>query len=149
MTRSVYVLHEENDLALAEKGLDQFRFRHLPVVDGDKLVGIVSERDLLRASISSLDGDHALKDHNLKRWCFVAEIMTRNVLSVRPEMPLAEALALLLEKGIGCLPVTSEDGTLVGIVTQSDFLKLLARRLDEGELAAVSGEVTRDLRSAS
>jgi CBS-domain-containing membrane protein len=53
------------------------------------------------------------------------------------------------ETGIDCLPVTSDDGTLMGIATQSDLLELLARYLDEGELAVVSTTVPRNLQSAS
>ena len=147
MTRNVFVLHGENSLALAEESLKEFKFRHLPVVDGSKLVGIVSERDLLRASVSSLDDDNASKDHDLKRYFFIAEIMTHDVISVSPETPLADALRLLIEKRIGCLPVTLVDDTLVGIVTQSDFLSLLAERLDDEELAAVSGAVARNERT--
>jgi CBS domain-containing protein len=99
-------------------------FRHLPVVDGDKLVGLVTQRDLLRASISSLDQDYDLRDDNLKRYFFIREIMTLDVTSVRPETRLLEAAKIMQETKFGCLPVTEQDGTLVGIVTQSDFLEL-------------------------
>jgi CBS domain-containing protein len=122
MTRKVAVLHEEENLELAEWGMKTFRFRHLPVVDGEKLVGLVSERDILRASISSLDEAHDLRDDNLKRYFFVREIMTTDVISVRPETSLIEAAAIMSINKLDCLPVTRADGMLVGIVTASDFL---------------------------
>ena len=122
MTRKVAVLHEEENLELAEWGMKTFRFRHLPVVDGNKLVGLVSERDLLRASISSLDETHDLRDDNLKRYFFVREIMTSEVVSVRPDTSLVEAAGIMSINKLDCLPVTREDGTLVGILTASDFL---------------------------
>ncbi len=135
MTQRVLCLLEEENLELIGRGLDRFRFRHLPVIDGGKLVGIVSERDFLRASVSSLDPDHALKDTNLKRNIFVAEIMTRDVVSVRPDTPLVEAGRILRERRFGCLPVTDRDGTLVGIVTDSDFIRLALTLLEAGPTA--------------
>jgi CBS domain-containing protein len=139
MTRQVAVLHEEENLELAQDGMKKYRFRHLPVVEGDKLVGLVSERDLLRASVSTLDTDHALRDHNLKRYFFVREVMTQNVTTVRPDTLLLDASRLLREQRIGCLPVTEEDGTLVGMVTQSDFVALAATFLHDQELRSASG----------
>lgn len=139
MTRKVAILHEEENLALAERGMNEHRFRHLPVVEGDKLIGLVTESDLLRASISSLDADQALRDDNLKRYIFVREVMTLDVITVRPDALLVDAARLLWEKKLGCLPVTEEDGTLVGIVTQSDFLALTMAFLHEQEVRRNSG----------
>lgn len=130
MSRRVVCLLEEENLESIEKGMARFGFRHLPVVDGDKLVGVVSEADFLRASVSSLDEERTLKDATLKRYYFVGEIMTRDVTTVRPTLPLAEAAQVLRELKLGCLPVTEEDGTLVGIVTSSDFVALAARLLE-------------------
>jgi CBS domain-containing protein len=139
MTRKVAVLHEEENLELAERGMKEYRFRHLPVVEGNKLIGLVSERDLLSASVSTLNADYALLDDNLKRFFFVREVMTTEVVSVRPDTLLAEAAQLLHERKLGCLPVTEEDGTLVGILTQSDFVGLAAQVLEEQELGRASG----------
>ena len=131
MTRRVAVLHEENNLELAENAMRSYGFRHLPVVDGDKLVGLVTDRDISRASVSSLAKDHDLLDDNLKRYFFVREIMTVNVIAARPWMTLVEAVSIMKDRRIGCLPVTEQDGTLVGIVTQSDFLDVALNFLTE------------------
>lgn len=136
MTRRVLSLLEEENLESVGRGMKRFHFRHLPVIDDGKLVGLVSERDYLRASVSTLDPDYALKDDNLKRYLFVTEIMTRDVVSVRPETPLLEAARILRERKFGCLPVTEADGTLVGIVTDADFVNLTIRFL---ELAQPTG----------
>jgi CBS domain-containing protein len=133
MTRKIAVLHEEENLELAEWGMKEFRFRHLPVVEGDRLIGLVSERDLLRASVSTLNADHALLDDNLKRYFFVREVMSTQVVSVRPDALLADAARLMHEQKLGCLPVTHENGVLVGILTQSDFVRLVTDYLDEQE----------------
>jgi CBS domain-containing protein len=129
------VLHEEENLELADYGMKALKFRHLPVVDGDKLVGLVTQSDLLRASISVLDRDYELLDDNLKRYFFVREIMTLDVTSVRPDTKLIDAARIMRDNKFGCLPVTEQDGTLVGIVTQSDFLRLAMNLLYEDELA--------------
>ena len=136
MNRRVLCLMEEENLETVERGMKRFRFRHLPVVDGKKLVGIISERDFLRASVSVLDPDFELKDDNLKRYFFVSEIMTRDVTSVRPETPLKEAARLLNEKKFGCLPVTDEAGLLVGIITDADFVRLSTRLIDSMDASA-------------
>jgi CBS domain-containing membrane protein len=131
MTHEIAVLHEEENLELADTAMAKFRFRHLPVVEGDKLIGLVTERDLLRASISTFDQDHALKDDNLKRYYFVRELMTTDLVTVRPDTLLVDAAVLMRERKLGCLPVTDAGGKLLGIVTQGDFLALAARLLGQ------------------
>jgi CBS domain-containing protein len=132
MSRNVAVLREEESLFTAERGMKDFHFRHVPVVVGDKLVGLVTERDLLRASTSSLADDHDLLDHSLKRRVFVREIMVTTVRTVRPETTLSEALTLMCKSKLGCLPVTKDDGTLVGILTRTDFMNLALSLLQSG-----------------
>jgi CBS domain-containing protein len=139
MTRKVAVLYMEQNLELAEWGMKELRFRHLPVVEGNKLIGLVSERDLLRASVSTLNSDHALLDDNLKRYFFVCEVMTTDVVTVRPDATLVEAAKLLHDRKLGCLPVTEPDGILVGILTQSDLVGLVAQLLQGQEPKHVSG----------
>lgn len=131
MTRKVVCLLEEENLEHIARAMERFEFRHLPVIDEGKLVGIVSQRDLLQASVSNLDPDYDLKDSNLKHNIFVAEIMRSPVISVRPDTPLLQAARLLREHRFGCLPVTELDGTLVGIVTDFDFVRLATRYLEE------------------
>ena len=134
MTRSVVTLSEENNVELADQGMKDYRFRHLPVVDGDRLVGLVTDRDVLRASVSTLDEQHAQRDHAVKRYFFVREIMTTDVLSARPDMLLLDAARLMKDKKLGCLPVVDDRGRLVGIVTECDFVKLSMQFLHDVEL---------------
>lgn len=124
MTQKVITLFEEDNLVGVEKGMSQFKFRHLPVVDSGKLVGLVTHRDLLRMAASSLELGGAQKTARLNETAFVRDIMQRNVLTVRADTPLIEAGKLMWDQKIGCLPVVTEDRTLVGIVTEADFLKL-------------------------
>jgi CBS domain-containing protein len=111
--------------------MDRFHFRHLPVVDGNKLVGLVTQRDLLHASSSFLSDKAAERDEVILEQP-VGKIMQRDVLSVQPHEPLLDAALVMWEGKLGCLPVTEEDGTLVGILTETDFIRLAVNMLREG-----------------
>ncbi len=92
--------------------------RHIPIVDSqNRLVGIVSQRDILRALPRSKTGSVPMRG-----------VMSARVVTVQPSTPAAEAAEQMLQRKIGCLPVLGEDGQLVGLVTESDFVRL-ARNL--------------------
>jgi CBS domain-containing protein len=135
MTRKVITCSENDTLAKLEEGMLKFRVRHLPVVDGDRLIGLVSHRDLARATPSSLIGDarNANADVGQRR---AREIMRTELVTVRPDEPLRRAAQQMWEAKIGCLPVTDDDHKLLGILTQADFLKLAIRMLDTRSPAA-------------
>jgi acetoin utilization protein AcuB len=86
------------------------RFRHLPVVDDDVLVGVVSERDLYR-------GDGVEPSQRAVR-----SVMSAETITIAPDDPLEEAARIMLENKVGCLPVV-EEGRLTGIVTESDIFR--------------------------
>ena len=107
--------------------------RHLPVLDGDRLVGILSDRDLKRAMASPATSLEAHELNYLLDRLRVEEIMTRTVITIGPMFPIEEAarVCMVLEK-IGALPVT-EDGHLIGLVTETDVLRLFVRAMGAGE----------------
>lgn len=119
MTSPVITLREDEDVAFATGAMRFQRIRHLPVVQGDQLVGLVSHRDLLRAQAALAS---RLREGGGLTEVPAREFMTTEVRAVSPETPADEAAALLVQHKIGCLPVV-EDGTLVGIVTEADFLR--------------------------
>ncbi len=125
MTRDLVTLQESDDLALAEQMLKLGSIRHLPVVRGGKLVGLVTQRDLLRAAIS----------HAPQRTT-AAEVMIRELTSVRPTTSLVQAARVMLERKFGCLPVCDEEGVLVGIVTEADFVRFAADVVQDLDLVA-------------
>lgn len=132
MTRELVTLKETQNLAHAEELLRLHRIRHLPVVRGSKLVGLVTHRDLLRAA-AERQGEMA------RQPLWVADIMVREVRTVHPETPLREALGLMLTNKYGCLPVVGEDCGLLGLLTEADLVRYaqhLIEDLDRHEAAA-------------
>jgi len=127
MTRDVRTLGPNDRLALADELMKQGRFRHVVVVDEGRVVGVVSQRDIFHGAVAWSLG-HGRKAHErLLASSPAKDVMASSVVTVDPEATLAEAAALLREHKIGCLPVVAGD-ELVGILTEGDFLALLARR---------------------
>jgi CBS domain-containing protein len=118
-TMHLVVLEADDSLDRADMEMSWADIRHIPVVDREGVViGIISNRDVIA-------------HYHLRRKDRVAveTIMTREVLTVRPETLAREAVALLIDKKIGALPVVDEGGKLVGIVTATDFLEVAFRAL--------------------
>src|SRR5512136_348130 len=129
MTREVVTLAEDDTLADARTCMERGRIRHLPVVRGQKLVGLVTHRDLLSASFSVFAEVSAQEERRLFRQIPVRELM-HDAYAVPPAMRVPEAARVMLEKQSGCLPVVDGDGNLLGIVTDADFLRLAVRMLE-------------------
>jgi acetoin utilization protein AcuB len=124
MRTSVVSLRIADTLGVAEDIMGMGRIRHLPVVDEDnRVVGIVTQRDLFRASISSVLGFDRAKEHEWMGKIKVRDVMTKQVTLVDPEAGMAEAIDKLVTDKIGCLPVVDEKGALVGLLTETDCLR--------------------------
>lgn len=103
-------------------------FRHLPVVNGERLVGIITERDVFRLAPSMLVKPSALEYNALLEDTPLAKVMTRNPITVTPDSRVLDAVSILYYKKVGCLPVV-ENGRLIGIITVTDMLGLLLQML--------------------
>lgn len=107
----------------------QNEVRRLPVLDdADRLVGIVSEKDLLYASPSPATSLSIHEMHYLLSRLLVSELMSADVISVTPETPLEEAARIMADNKIGGLPVV-ENSDLVGIITETDLFKVFLEML--------------------
>ena len=129
MSTDLVTLTEEDTLAHAERCMAQGRIRHLPVVRAGRLVGLVTHRDLLSASFSIFAEVETGEQRRVFVTVPVVDLMHPSVVTVGPDVPVAEAARMLLENKFGCLPVVTEEGVLIGILTEADFLRLTVRLL--------------------
>jgi CBS domain-containing protein len=129
MTKDVVTLEERQTLENLEHAMRVLRFRHMPVVDGHRLIGLVSHRDLLRTSASTLLPASRQQADLLGKRFTVSDIMTRDVQTVHPDTPLSEVTRVMRRSKLGCLPVVEGENTLVGIITEADFVQLCERML--------------------
>jgi len=129
MTAEVTTLKRNEKLTLADDLMHLGRIRHLPVLDddGEQLVGIVSQRDIFRSALAKALGYGESAQRKLLDTFSVKEVMITDVITTTPDTPLIEAARVLMEHKIGCLPVV-ENGRLVGILTEGDFVAMVRRK---------------------
>lgn len=116
VTRNVVTIGPEESLKRAVALMRGQHIRHLPVVEGKRLVGIVTDRDLREAGGSALRAVGSPTTPTTLDRLAVSGIMTREVITATPELPVEEAARLLVQHKIGCLPVVRAD-EVVGILT--------------------------------
>lgn len=128
MARDVRTLGRNDNLSIADDVMRLERIRHLPVLDdeGETVVGVVSQRDLFRGALARALGYGEHAQQKLLGQLVVKEVMTNDPVTVGPEEPLEQAARTMLDAKIGCLPVV-EDGRLVGILTEADFVEAFSR----------------------
>ena len=124
MTAPVFSLLETDSLFSARSLMDLQRIRHIPVTSADnEFIGLVTHRDILSATISQLAELDAEAQNEIDAGIPIREIMQTGIVTVAEDTLLKEAAQTLLNHKFGCLPVV-EDGRLVGILTEADFLRL-------------------------
>lgn len=122
MSREVVTLAPRTTAAEALKLCRERGIRHLPVMQDDQLVGMVSDRDLRSATPALGDPARAAALEKI----VVSGVMSREVATAHPEDPIEMAANAMRERGVGSLPVV-ENGRLVGIITSSDVMQALVR----------------------
>jgi len=127
MTRDVIVAPAHLSIADVWRILQRENIRHLPITESGRLVGIVSDRDLLCAGRLHTSGELVFPDQP------IAKIMTLKPLVCLPSASVAEAARLMTDKKIDALPVVVND-RLIGLVTSSDLLRLLVEIAPENTL---------------
>nr|WP_240806895.1 CBS domain-containing protein [Polyangium spumosum] len=134
MSTPVTTIEPDDNLAFAEELMTVERVRHLPVLDGELVVGLLSHRDILLASESILRRSAVDHDLERKRKARVNEVMRGSVDTIGPDDDAADAADLMLTQKIGCLPVVDEARRLLGIVTDADFVKMARDGLRAGRI---------------
>jgi CBS domain-containing protein len=133
MEREVVTLSAGDTLDFADDLMQLGRIRHLPVVElGDLVVGILSQRDLFRAAVSSLLQFRYAEQRAWLARIPVQAVMSGSVVAIGPDAPIRRAVDLMLEHRVGCLPVV-ENGRLVGLLSESDCMRHLAHLLELDE----------------
>jgi CBS domain-containing protein len=143
MTSPAIVITPDTSVPIASALMKEHGIRHLPVVENGRLVGIVSRGDLREASISASANADTYEFNFLLNRLTVGRLMTRKVLTTTADAPVVHAAELMTERKIAGLPVVEPDGFVVGIVTESDLLKLLVRKLRETEDSQTGPDTSR------
>jgi acetoin utilization protein AcuB len=134
MTSPAMTVTPDTSFQEALKLMRDNKFRRIPVVDHEgKLIGIVSERDLLHASPSPATSLSVWEVNYLLWKLKVADIMTRNVTTIVDDAPIEDAANLMVTRKIGGLPVVDQAGKIVGVITETDIFKAFAEMLGSGE----------------
>jgi len=125
MTTEVITAGMDDTLGGIRKVLELHKCHHIPIVEDDKLMGIVSDRDILKGLSPTADltiaDNRALKTLKKK----AHQIMTRHVTTISAADTIERAVAIFLEMNFSCLPVLGQSGELLGIVTKTDLLERL------------------------
>lgn len=125
MTTQVVTLTKADDLVTAEETFKKNRIRHIPVVDGDTILGILSYTDLMRISFAdAIDDDENEVDTMVYNMFSIEQVMIKDVVCVPPTATVKEVAQFLAQKEFHALPVV-EEGKLVGIVTTTDLIRFL------------------------
>jgi CBS domain-containing membrane protein len=122
MMSSPVTLKPGDTLDLANDVISLGRIRHIPVVDDGRLVGLLSDRDLIGAAATQIFGLKQKSKSALLKSVLIKDIMKKKVITVTSETKIGSAARLMADKKIGCVPVM-DDGTLVGLVTTTDILR--------------------------
>jgi CBS domain-containing membrane protein len=122
MMGSPVTLKPGDTLDLANDVISLGRIRHIPVLDDGRLVGLLSERDLIGAAANQIFGLKQKSKSALLKTVLIKDIMKKKVVTVAPNTSIRDAAHLMATKKIGCVPVVTE-GALVGLLTTTDILR--------------------------
>lgn len=131
MTQDPVTLNIDESLLKVAKIFQERDIRHLPIVNSQGVIlGIISQRDLNRITSPKRapNGDYLYDPEELTKY-IVKQYIIQKVFSLSPDDTLENAVAIMAEKKLGCMPITDRDGKVVGIVTVTDLLRLFLETL--------------------
>jgi len=132
MIKRVVTVEMDDSLRVIGEIFANVKFHHLLVVEKNKLLGVISDRDLLKTSSPFLNTlSEQIRDVNTLR-IRAHQIMSRKLVTVTKKDSVEDAVRLLLRKNVSCLPVISPNGQIEGIVTWKDLIKGYLQGLDDG-----------------
>ncbi len=122
MSKQLVTLSADSKLGFAEDIMYLGRIRHLPVVNGKEIVGILTQRDLYKASLTSIVTNWE-ENKTFLDSVKVAEVMTKDVIAISPDTSIEDAAQIMIDKKVGCLPVVEGRNILLGLITETDVLQ--------------------------
>jgi CBS domain-containing protein len=125
MQEKIVTISAGESLSTVEDIMRLGRVRHMPVVSSGRLVGVVSERDLLRSSLSSLSSHRSAERKAFLYAIEIGRVMSQPPIVISPDATIRRAAQVMAENKIGCLPVVKSE-ELIGIVTETDVLRWVA-----------------------
>jgi CBS domain-containing protein len=125
MPRKMVTISAGDTLATVQDIMTLGHVRHMPVVHAGRLVGVVSERDLLRASLSNLSDFGSDERRAFLHVVDIKRVMSAPPIVIGPEATVEEAARVMAERKIGCLPVVDGED-LLGLITETDVLRYFA-----------------------
>ena len=125
MSRKVVSISADDTLRIVREIMEEGSVRHLPVVRSGELVGVVSQRDLLKASLSNVMGIPAEEQNLFLEGVSISEVMSAPPVTIGPDATVQAAARVMAERKIGCLPVVN-GAEFVGILTETDVLRHFA-----------------------
>lgn len=146
MQEKIVTISAGESLSTVEDIMRLGRVRHMPVVSSGKLVGVVSERDLLRGSLSSLSSHRTAERKAFLYAVEIGRVMSQPPIVIEPDASVRQAAQVMAENKIGCLPVVDGE-ELIGIVTETDVLRWVAE--GEGDRARPEPASSDPTRSAT
>ena len=133
MTSKVITIGMDDTLGQIQKVFETYKFHHVLIVEDEELIGIISDRDVLKEIspyINTLSEDSRARKTLTKK---AHQIMTRNPITVEPDILVENAASIMLKKNISCLPVVSPSGNIEGILSWKDILVFFIEKSNELE----------------
>ena len=119
MNQPVITLTEDTPIQVAWNLFLERRFRHIPIVNSENvIIGILSDRRLLREFTP-------FNDTGNEKPTTVGEVMIRDILTAIPETPVKDIAKTFIHERVGCMPIVDKKGTVVGMITRSDILRMM------------------------
>ncbi len=129
MVTDLITVHPDTSVKEAVDHMNHAHIRHLPVVMGDRLVGIVSDRDIRLYGMAAAGASDGEPRFAIDLKAMIKEVMQDDPVVIEPDADIREALDRMIEDRVGAIPVVDEDEHLLGIISYVDMLKLLQERL--------------------
>lgn len=135
MTSDVFRVGIHDSLKRADELMKEEKIKHVPVVDGDKYVGLITERTLMEYTLRKLyEFDDAFEDESQNEILDFQQIIQKQDHVIYPEDSAAKAVKLMAKYKVDCLPVVDWEKNLIGLVTSSDILLFINKLFEDGRI---------------